>query len=163
MFSGFAASYGTKLEEDPFLALYERAKATDGVDYIGPLAQPDLAGRLMNAAALAYPSTFAETSCIAVLEAMASGAMVVTTALGALPETTNGFSRLTEYETNPAQLSKTFAAAVVETLKDAKRNPDSALKKRAEQIGYIRANYTWPARAREWQAWLSDIVRQSHT
>ena len=50
-----------------------------------------LAAELAQAAALAYPSTYPETSCIAALEAMSVGAAVLTTRSGAMPETTAGF------------------------------------------------------------------------
>lgn len=161
VFSGFAASYGTKVEDDPYRALYERCTATDGVDYVGPIAQPDLAREISDAAALAYPSTFAETSCIAVLEAMAAGATIITTRLGALEETTNGFAKLIDYSSDRAQLAKDFAGATIGTLKELSRDPAAALARRDAQIAYIRVNYTWPARALEWQSWLTQLAEST--
>jgi len=157
VFSGFAASYGTRLEDDPYRALYERCTATDGVDYVGPIAQPDLAREISNAAALAYPSTFAETSCIAVLEAMAAGATIVTTRLGALEETTNGFAKLIDYR-RTVRSSRRFCSR---GNRDSKRKPPrSCLRARPPR----RANRLHQAelhlarRALEWQSWLSEFA-----
>jgi glycosyltransferase involved in cell wall biosynthesis len=72
-----------------FEVLYKRAKELNGkgVDYLGSVGQKQLREVAALSRALAYPCTFPETSCIAAMEAMASGCVVVGTSLGALPET----------------------------------------------------------------------------
>lgn len=67
--------------------LYERAKNTPGVIYRGSVGQRELREVAMTCRALAYPCVFPETSCITAMEAMAAGAVVVSSSLGALPET----------------------------------------------------------------------------
>ena len=68
-------------------ALYELARQTPGVVYRGPVGQALLREEAERARVLAYPCCFPETSCIVAMEAMAAGAVVVGTELGALPET----------------------------------------------------------------------------
>jgi glycosyltransferase involved in cell wall biosynthesis len=149
--------YQTPAAEDPYRALYEHCRSLAGATYEGALGQARLAAELTEAAALAYPSTFAETSCIAVLEAMAAGAAVITTRTGALPETTSGFASLVDGQGDPIALVKSFAAATIEALREMRAHPEAAANLRRQRIAYIRENYLWPARATEWAAWLAEI------
>jgi glycosyltransferase involved in cell wall biosynthesis len=68
-------------------ALYTQAMNTPGVIYRGAVSQKVLREAAQRARVLAYPCCFPETSCIVAMEAMAAGAVVVGTELGALPET----------------------------------------------------------------------------
>lgn len=161
VFSGFATTYNTPLEGDPNQALYRRCRETEGVEYVDAIAQPELAREIATAAALAYPSTFHETSCIAVLEAMAAGLTICTTKFGALPETTAGFARLIEISSDRAKLVRDFAAATIAALSECRENPVAALAQREAQIAFVRANYAWPKRALEWEKLLSELVTNS--
>jgi glycosyltransferase involved in cell wall biosynthesis len=60
-----------------------------GIEYLGELNKPDLYQAISDAAVMWYPgvSTFAETSCIAAIEAQACGTPFVGSLKGALPET----------------------------------------------------------------------------
>lgn len=139
--------------DDPFERLYNKARSTDGVTYVGSLPQPELAEELRRTAILAYPSTFAETSCIAVMEAMASGCRVVTTDLGALKETTGGFGQLVA---PGADLQGAFADACVAAI-DRAAGPDNEAQLRA-QVDHMNRTAVWSVRAREWAAWIASLA-----
>ena len=74
-------------ESDEHEALYQQSRNTSGVTYRGAVSQRALREAAQQARVLAYPCCFPETSCIVAMEAMAAGAVVVGTELGALPET----------------------------------------------------------------------------
>lgn len=109
-------------------------------------------------AALAYPSTFAETSCIAVTEAMAAGAAVYTTRLGALPETTGTHATMIDWQADKTALADAFADMVVRALQEARENPQGAMTLLTQRRAHVRSNYLWPDRAKEWEHWLVTIV-----
>jgi glycosyltransferase involved in cell wall biosynthesis len=155
------AVYQVKAEDDAHRPLYDRAGSMEGVEYIGSVGQSRLANELADTAALAFPSTFAETFCITALEAMASGAAVLTTRLGALPETTNGFAAMVDWEGDKTALAKSFAAMTIEALREMRQNPAAAAARRDERLRFARDNYQWSARAQEWVDWLSQIGRRA--
>ena len=150
--------YQVGAADDKYRPLYDQCRAMDSVDYIGSIGQSRLAKELAGAAALAYPSTFAETSCIAVLEAMAVGAAILTTRLGALPETTAGLASMVDWQGDKGRLAASFVATTVESLRDMRENPEAAAARRDQRIKLIRDHYLWPARAREWEQWLKQIA-----
>jgi len=157
VFTGLSTTRGGP-DDNRYSDLYQQCLATSGVEYLGPVPQPELAAALLTAAALTYPSTYPETSCIAALEAMAMGATVVTTKLGALPETLGGFGVLVDADERPGNLAANFAAAVISTLKSERLLPAAASARRDAQIAYVRNNYLWTKRAREWESWFREIA-----
>jgi glycosyltransferase involved in cell wall biosynthesis len=141
-------------DEAQFGRLYDLCRETPGVEYIGLLSQPDLATQLREATMLAYPNHFAETSCIAALEAMASGCLIATSDLGALRETTAGFARLVPVGDDWLAYCDRFVDEVVKALEEIEKQPDTVNERLARQVAHVNAEYTWSRRADEWEQWL---------
>jgi glycosyltransferase involved in cell wall biosynthesis len=153
VFSGMAVYQAA----DTYSVLYELCRALPGAEYVGSVPQRDLAREMRGVAALAYPSTFAETSCITVMEAMAAGAMILSTNLGALPETAHGFGQLLGLKGSRVDVASAYAAMVIEALQVARDRPAEAAARLEEQVRFARSQYTWQARAKEWRDWLSAL------
>ena len=113
---------------------------------------------------LAYPNIFAETSCIVVMEAMASGCRVVTTDLGALKETTAGFARLIPpLGRDRKEFLRQFVDNTVDVLRDC-LNPDGQSEDvLRRQVEYMNSNGTWQNRASEWAHWLQHLPRSGES
>jgi glycosyltransferase involved in cell wall biosynthesis len=147
-------------DDAAFGHLYRRCREMDGVEYIGSVPQPQLALALREVSILAYPNTFAETSCISVMEAMASGCRVVTTELAALPETCNGFARLVRPKPTLQEFLSDFLAQTVKVLRETTDEPEQTEQQLRAQVDYINASVTWDRRAKEWEAWLGSLQRK---
>ncbi|CAN1212562.1 hypothetical protein TUMEXPCC7403_20310 [Tumidithrix helvetica PCC 7403] len=152
------------MDKEQFGNLYQRCYNTEGVEYIGSLPQPELAKALKSVSALAYPNTFAETSCIAVMEAIASGCKVITSNLGALPETTRGFAELIEIG-DWAVYKEQFVDATVQFLRnllsDLQGEPTHGIASQLrQQVDYINQSCIWAVRATEWSKWLMALTEQ---
>jgi len=141
--------------------LYRRCHELDGVEYVGSLPQPQLAEQMKAVSIFSYPNTFAETACIAAMEAMASGCKVVTTDLGALPETTAGFARLVAPPSEDlAEFTRAFAEATIDTIGEIERTPVAqrpALL--GDQLEFVRQNYTWACRAAQGRGIFDQLLQ----
>lgn len=146
-------------EDDKLFA--DEIRAMPGVAHVGGVPQPVLAERLARARYLLAPNPYPETSCIALIEAIAAGLDCVVAARAALPETAGGHCRLIECEDaeNPYQRSVPVdMAAFTETAIAMMRAPqdDPATKARLlAQIESQHNTYTWAKRAEEWEACLA--------
>ena len=117
-----------------------------------------LAQALRRATMLAYPNTFAETSCIAMMEAMAAGCAVVTSDVGALPETGAGFIDLTPPLADADAHAEAFADRVIQLLAARQADPAGTEARMQAQVAYVVAENNWPRRAEQWTAWLSGLA-----
>lgn len=145
-------------DRDRFAAIYDAVSETDGAELIGSLPQPDLAQRLRGAHILAYPNAFPETSCIAVMEALAAGMRVVTSDLGALGETCEGFAQLV-----PIDIDIDDANASISVLNRSKYTAEfvHALMRSTyttgglyDQVVHMNRHHTWAVRAKQWADYL---------
>lgn len=141
-----------------FSQIYDDVKSTPGADLVGSLAQPVLAQRLRSAHILAYPNAFPETSCIAVMEALAAGMRVVTSDLGALGETCEGFARLV-----PIDIEIDDANTFITVNNGAEYNDEfiHALMLATystaglyDQVVHMNKHHTWAVRAKQWMDFL---------
>lgn len=164
VFSSMAVYQGSVAEDQAeYGPLYQRCRQTPGVEYVGSLDQPALAREMSRVSVLAYPNTFPETSCIAVLEAMASGCRIVTTAQGALPETTAGFARLVSFGANRSFDVQRFVEQTVAAIREVQSGDAAVEASLRRQVDYIRENATWAVRAGQWADWLGDVCETSNT
>jgi len=158
-------------DQDGHHALYQRCHAMEGVDYVGSLPQPDLVKALRTVTILSYPNIFPETFCIAALEAMACGCQVITSNLGALPETTAGFARLIPIRQTVSSQSRAvdltseerdsychlFAREAIAALKQLQVEPSAVDAHLRQQVDYVNQHGTWAVRAQEWLIWLRSL------
>lgn len=73
--------------EPMYAEVYGRARSMDNVTLLGALSKPKLAALQKRCDLLLYPTEFEEVSCITAMEAMHAGLPMLTSAVGALPET----------------------------------------------------------------------------
>ena len=148
--------------QESYDQLYQQCKNTLDVDYVGSISQKKLAKELKSITMLSYPNTFAETSCIAVMEALASGCKVITSDLGALPETTSGFGTLIKIRPDWNEYAKEFVNEAVKYLQDIQGpNRKKMMKNLYDQAIFANKNLTWKVRAKEWEVWLTKLIKTS--
>ena len=105
----------------------------------GNVPQRQLAREFMRAGILFYPNTFLETSCRTAIEAQAAGCPIVTSALGALPETVDQAGLVVHGKPGSEQYNKDFVEAALKLMRDEK------LWNKLSQAGKKQAaeRYTW--------------------
>jgi len=139
--------------------LYRACQETEGVEYIGSVPQQELAQELKTISVLAYPNTFEETSCISVMEAMASGCWVVTSDFGALSETAAGFGNLIAVDNNWERYKDEFVQATITALRKFQEKDVTDLEAYLrKQVDFVNNSYTWSNRATEWLEWIKALA-----
>lgn len=146
-------------EKKDYGALYDKCRNTRGIEYHASIPQGRLAKVLFKASVFAYPNIFPETSCIAAMEAMAAGCLIVSSESGGLPETTAGFASLIEIDGNLQKYSQDFIDQTVNSLRQFKNGDKEIKNKLFSQVAFVNRDYTWTKRAISWNDWLKSLKR----
>lgn len=136
--------YGEQYDDSPWDHLFTAAKQMEGVVYHGGIPQHRLAQEQMKSELLLYPNTFKETYCITAAECQTAGTPVITTKLGALPETVKrGCGVLIGTDPHMIVYQQRFINVVVELLTD-----DKKLDSMRQEC--LKHDFSWTKRAKQW-------------
>ena len=136
--------------------MYDFCRNTEGIVYRGSIDNNQLREELPNFDILAYPCTFEETSCIAVIEALSAGLNVVTSNLGALPETTEGLATLYPYLMDKQTHAAFFASILEKEIAEVRNG-----KNLEHQSRLYAQRWSWDNRINQWIN-LLDTLGQKH-
>lgn len=147
-------------------ALAAQLRALPGVTHIGQVGQPALAQALAEASFFLAPNPYPETSCIALMEALAAGLCAISTNRAALPETAHGFATLCPIAAadDPLLFIQPFDAAAFVTralpvISDRLDHRDAWEARLREQVRTFQNHYRWSDRAAAWVTFLSGLPR----
>jgi glycosyltransferase involved in cell wall biosynthesis len=142
--------------ENLYQDLYDKCEELKGVVYRGSIPNEELHKELSSFDILAYPNTFEETSCIAVIDALATGLRVICPDLGALPETTEGWAQMYPYLMDKSLHASKFAGIL---RKEIKKIRNGELDEHLELQKQIYApRWSWDQRIIEWTSFLNTLT-----
>jgi len=147
-------------EQSELMRQYADKARQPGVILRGSLSRKELARELQSARLMVYPTTHLETSCMAAIEALAAGVPVISSQLGAIPETVNHGETgiLVPGEPNSNDFNQAFVKAVIDLLTDDEKW--QRLSKNARQRA--KRFYSWKKIATEWQGEIDRLISVKH-
>jgi UDP-glucose:(glucosyl)LPS alpha-1,2-glucosyltransferase len=146
--------YGVNFMKNEYEWLFNRCRQTPGINYRGYAANKAVIKAGQSAHIFSYPSVFAETSCLAAIEAGITGCKILTTDLGALPETCGIWAKYVDYDENYQKLIANYAEALYGVIDNYWSNQESLY----EQHLWFNKTYNWVSRADEWNNLLKQYV-----
>jgi len=146
--------YGIPHMDKRFERLFDALRAHPQINYYGTVSNSELREALKQSHIFAYPSTFMETSCVALIEAMSAGLLCVHSSIAGLPETAAGHTNMYEWCTSPTH-EKRFAEHLERAIKQYINGNLSGIP---AQQQYINDNYSWDVRMEEWNNFIKEII-----
>jgi len=148
--SGYTEAYGHLYTD-----LFDRAKSMKNVNYYEYVKNKKIHKALQEAHIFTYPSTFEETACLSMIEAAAAGCSLVTTDLGALPETGGMYAKMMTVKDNETDFKVSYAQHLNQAINDYWDKSNQELLK--EQSDYFNRFYSWERRAKEWNEFFEKV------
>jgi glycosyltransferase involved in cell wall biosynthesis len=135
--------------------LYQRLEAHPNIKNIGFVSNQELKKSLASSHIFPYPSTYRETFCLALLEAMSAGLLCVHPNYACLPETAANWTMMYDYHEDKSVHEQIF----YEHLKKAINivNTKNVQKKLKYQREYVNYFYNWERRTQEWIELLKSL------
>jgi UDP-glucose:(glucosyl)LPS alpha-1,2-glucosyltransferase len=152
--------YGWKERDEPFEVLFEKIRNHPQMTYHGTVSNEEVREALVKAHIFAYPSTWPETSCICLMEAMSAGLICVHPNYAALPETAANLTWMYQWHENPNSHAQIFYEMTKEAINHILKAPeqDPKIKMASE---YANIFYGKTLRTQQWINFLHSIENES--
>lgn len=153
--------YGWPQRDEPYKELFKALNEHPKINYHKSVSNDEIRKAIMKSHIFAYPSTWQETSCLCLIEAMSGGLVSVHSSLAALPETSMGLTAMYGYSENFEQHAAMFYRHLHRVIMMVS-DPDSRMKIDnniflAKQLA--DSTYGWETRAKEWEGLLRGLTK----
>jgi UDP-glucose:(glucosyl)LPS alpha-1,2-glucosyltransferase len=161
VFSSFGL-YGWPENDKPYHDLFDKLRKHKRINYHTSVSNERIREELKNSHILAYPSTWQETSCLVLIEAMSAGLMCVHSSLAALPETSFGMTAMYDYHEDPQAHAQRFYVELKTAIEMYRnRNMRSAMQQRLRNDKVIADHHhNWNDRKLEWNNLLKTLLTE---
>jgi glycosyltransferase involved in cell wall biosynthesis len=160
VFSSFRV-YGWPQRDAQYEQLFQFLRDQPNVTYHGAAPNETVRDALKDAHIFAYPSTWVETSCIALMEAMSAGTIPVHSNLGALGETSAGLTVCYQMDENIEKHANVFYGNLAGLIEAHMNHPTAITNMRFQIKSYATHSFNMLNRSQEWIQLLSALA-QSH-
>ena len=137
--------------------LFDEINAHPNMTHHGVIPNNDLRAKLTESHIFAYPSTWPETSCMALMEAMMAGCVCVHSDLAVLPETSVGLTTMYPYTEGSVEHSEIFKTYLRTRINEINKNTLFTTHI-CEAMDYAMTHYSWTRAQKEWRALLTQIA-----
>jgi UDP-glucose:(glucosyl)LPS alpha-1,2-glucosyltransferase len=146
--------------EDPkeMQGLFDFLKSHPKINYHGSVSNEEIRKAIQEAHIFAYPSIWAETSCICLMEAMSGGLRCVHPNYGALYETAANWTDMYGWNEDEKAHTQQFYASLSMAVEQA--HEDHSKVRNRMQKGYADIFYGWDLRKAEWEGLLYEIMQE---
>ena len=148
--------YGWEERDKQFEPLYNEIRDMPNATYHGAVSNEEVKEALKKAHIYAYPSTWLETSCISLIEAMSAGCVCVHPNYGALPETAANWTQMYQWQEDPQKHANMLYSMLDSIIPNLYTESTQMMLK--GQKSYVDMFYNWDVRAVQWKNLLNGLV-----
>jgi len=152
--------YGWPERDKQYEELFNKCKEHPKINYHGAVPNEQIRSALSNIHILAYPSTWLETSCLVLMEAMAAGLLCVHPNYGALFETAANWTWQYQYDEDMNSHANIFYQILDNAITVYKTDAEVMEMHLSSQAAYAKLNYSWEKRVVHWNALLESLKNE---
>ena len=101
----------------------------------------------------AYPSTWKETSCLSLIEALSAGLYCITNSFTVLPETGSGYTKIYPFNRDMKEQAKILSEYILAGIKEVR----SGQFKSDLQVRHINQLFSWQERIKDWEQFAKSL------
>lgn len=163
VFSSFKL-YGWDERDTPYAELFEKLKEHPQINYHGSVSNEEVRAALQESHILAYPSTWQETSCLCLMEAISAGNMAIHPNYGALFETAANWTYMYQWNEDPNWHASVFYSILRGVIEEVRNMPEDQYHgKLMAQKSYFDVFHNVNLLANQWQALLTSMLNEDRS
>lgn len=150
--------YGWEQRDEQYKELFETCKQHPQINYHGTVSNDEVRKAVAEAHVFAYPSIWAETSCLSLMEAMSAKCICVHPNFAALYETAGGTTMMYQWQDNPNDHAQMLHAQLENVIKH--RDDPVVDKLTGIQSSYANLRYSWQRITAVWVDLLQNLKQK---